>query len=49
MLIEKHAKGSSERDRPMRIHTCEFVFASELFKGLAGLWDEFVNSEPSFS
>lgn len=33
----------------MTIHTCQFVEASDLFKGLGELYDEFSNSEPDFS
>jgi hypothetical protein len=33
----------------MTIHTCRFVKASDLFKGLKALWDEFANSDPDFS
>lgn len=33
----------------MTIQRCRFVRASELFTGLADLWQEFVNSDPPFS
>ena len=33
----------------MRIHTCQFVLVSDLFKGLKALWNEFASSDPDFS
>lgn len=33
----------------MTTHTCQYVNASDLFKGLANLWEEFSNSNPDFS
>jgi hypothetical protein len=37
------------KTKTMTIHTCQYVEASDLFKGLGELCDEFTNSEPSFS
>jgi hypothetical protein len=33
----------------MTIHTCKYVHASGLFKGLTNLWNEFADSDPPFS
>ena len=33
----------------MTIHTCQYVNASDLFKRLKALWDEFADSSPDFS
>ncbi|MGA2440207.1 MAG: hypothetical protein ABSH08_04575 [Tepidisphaeraceae bacterium] len=33
----------------MTIHNCQFVNASDVFKGLGDLWEEFSKSDPNFS
>lgn len=33
----------------VRVHCCEFVFASDLFKNHKTLWREFCESSPPFS
>jgi len=33
----------------MKINTCQFVDASDLFNGLSELWSELVESEPDFT
>jgi hypothetical protein len=38
-----------EKKETIHSQTCLFVHASDLFRGLNKLWDEFVDSAPPFS